>query len=207
MSPSVVERIQGRVIVLRGDDIDTDRIMPARFLKAVTFDGLEHSVFADDRQEAARAGHVHPFDEQARKDACVLLVGGNFGCGSSREHAPQALFRRGIRAIVGLSFAEIFFGNSVALGLPCLSVAASDGAALMNEAERDPHLECIVDLAALSVQLGTSTIPATLPETARVALRSGTWDVTSLLLDHYEEVEQVAAKLPYLHNFNGPTRS
>lgn len=201
MSQSAINQVRGRTIVLRGNDIDTDRIIPARFLKAVTFEGLEHSVFADDRQEAARAGHMHPFDDASRLDARVLLVDANFGCGSSREHAPQALFRRGIRAIVGLSFAEIFFGNSVALGLPCLVVTAADGAALMNEAERDPGAECVVDLAALTVQLGPIAARAGMPETARTALRSGTWNVTSLLLERYEEVERVAAGLPYLRDF------
>jgi 3-isopropylmalate/(R)-2-methylmalate dehydratase small subunit len=203
MSANAIDRVRGRVVVLRGDDIDTDRIIPARFLKAVTFEGLEASVFADDRQEAARAGRVHPFDDPARQDARILLVGANFGCGSSREHAPQALYRRGLRAIVGTSFAEIFFGNALAIGLPCLTAPAEALAALMDQADAHPDAECLVDLTALRVTVGGVGWAAALPASARGALLSGTWDMTSLLLDRYDEVERVASTLPYLRDFAG----
>ena len=201
MSGSAIARVQGRGIVLRGDDIDTDRIMPARFLKAVTFDGLERSVFADDRREASREGRVHPFDDPARREARVLFVNANFGCGSSREHAPQALHRRGLRAIVGTSFAEIFFGNAVAIGLPCLSAPADAIATLMDHAAAHPDAEWVVDVTSLRVSADELSVALAIPASARAALLSGTWDVTSLLLDRYDEVERVAARLPYGRNF------
>jgi 3-isopropylmalate/(R)-2-methylmalate dehydratase small subunit len=196
-----IEEVRGRVLVLRGDDIDTDRIIPARFLKVVTFEGLEAAVFADDRQEAARAGGVHPFDDPARAGARILLVNANFGCGSSREHAPQALLRRGLRAIVGVSFAEIFFGNAVAIGLPCLTVSPEDNATLMASADAHPQADCAVDLGALAVRLEGLQVEARMPETGRAALRSGAWDLTALLLAEYGQVERVASALPYLHDF------
>src|SRR6187402_2813025 len=118
--------VSGRGLPLRGDDLDTDRIMPARFLKAVTFEGLESHVFEDDRHEAANRGATHPFDDPSRRQARILIAGGNFGCGSSREHAPQALYRWGIRAIVAESFAEIFFGNSLMIGLACVTAPPSE---------------------------------------------------------------------------------
>ena len=201
MSASAITRVDGPAIVLRGDDVDTDRIVPARFLKAITFDGLEAACFADDRAEAARAGGVHPFDDPARRSARVLLVESNFGCGSSREHAPQALYRRGIRAIVGRSFAEIFFGNAVAIGLACVTVPADAGDALMRAAESDARAEAVVDLVAREVRLGAIRAPATMPDAARSSLTSGTWDVTGLLLAQYDEVERVAAQLEYLRDF------
>ena len=201
MSASAITRVAGPAIVLRGDDIDTDRIVPARFLKAVTFDGLEAACFADDRAEAARAGRLHPFDDPARVGARVLLVESNFGCGSSREHAPQALYRRGIRAVVGRSFAEIFFGNAVAIGLVCVTVPAEAGDALMRAAESDARAEAVIDLVAGDVRLGAIRAPAAMPDAARHSLTSGTWDVTGLLLANYDEVDQVASRLAYLRNF------
>jgi 3-isopropylmalate/(R)-2-methylmalate dehydratase small subunit len=201
MSASAIARVGGRGLVLRGDDIDTDRIIPARFLTAVTFDGLEASVLADDRREASREGRVHPFDDPARREARVLFVNANFGCGSSREHAPQALYRRGLRAIVGTSFAEIFFGNALAIGLPCLSAPAEAIATLMTHADAHPDLEWVVDVASLRVSADVVCVDVTIAATARAALLSGTWDVTSLLLDRYDEVERVAARLPYLRGF------
>jgi 3-isopropylmalate/(R)-2-methylmalate dehydratase small subunit len=201
MSASAIARVAGRGMVLRGDDIDTDRIMPARFLRAVTFDGLEASVFADDRQEASREGRVHPFDDPARREARVLFVNANFGCGSSREHAPQALYRRGLRAIVGTSFAEIFFGNAVAIGLPCLSAPAEAIATLITHADAHPDAEWVVDVASLRVSADAVSVDVTIAATARAALLSGTWDVTSLLLDRYDEVERVTSRLPYLMGF------
>jgi 3-isopropylmalate/(R)-2-methylmalate dehydratase small subunit len=201
MNESAIAQVHGRGLVLSGDDIDTDRIIPARFLKAVTFDGLEAFVLADDRQEAAREGRVHPFDDPARREARVLFVQANFGCGSSREHAPQALYRRGLRAIVGVSFAEIFFGNALAIGLPCLTAPAYAIATLMTYAAARPEAEWVVDVASLRVSADDVSVDVTIAATARAALLAGTWDVTSLLLDRYEEVERVASRLPYLRQF------
>ena len=200
MTASKVERAAGTSIVVSGNDIDTDRIMPARFLKAVTFEGLEAQVFKDDREQAAERGIVHPFDDPARKGARILIVGSNFGCGSSREHAPQALVRWGIRAVVGESFAEIFAGNSLMLGLPCVQVSHDDRARLSAVGE-DPRAEFVVDLGARTVTSGSVTAAISMPESSRDALMSGAWDATGLLLADYEQVQATATKLPYISNF------
>src|SRR6187401_863009 len=154
MSGSAVTRVGGRAIVVEGHDIDTDRIMPARFLKAITFEGLEAHLFEDDRLEASGRGRVHPFDDPQRVGAQVLVVGRNFGCGSSREHAPQAIARWGIRAVVGESFAEIFFGNSLIIGLPCATVTPEQIELLMAAVERDPSVACRVDLVTKTIAAG-----------------------------------------------------
>jgi 3-isopropylmalate/(R)-2-methylmalate dehydratase small subunit len=196
--PIRIERVQGRAVVVRGDDIDTDRIIPARFLKAVTFEGLDAHLFEDDRKEAAGRGHVHPMDEPGHRGARVLVVGANFGCGSSREHAPQAIARWGIKAIVGESFAEIFFGNALMIGLPCVTIDRADLDRLMALADAEPAIEWTIDLGASRLTAGDRSVSVTLPAAARSALRSGNWDATALLLDRYEEVERTAAGLPYL---------
>ncbi|NQW05106.1 MAG: 3-isopropylmalate dehydratase small subunit [Acidobacteria bacterium] len=193
---SVVERVAGRVVVLRGADVDTDRIMPARFLKAVTFEGLEQHLFADDRAANRARGDVHPLDEAAAGGAKILLVNSNFGCGSSREHAPQALFRWGFRAIVAESFAEIFAGNSLTIGLVCVTVPADVMATLM----QDAGVKVLtIDLRAQTLAVpGVALWPITLPEASRMAWLSGEWDATALLLADYDEVAKVDARLPYL---------
>ena len=201
MSSSKVTRVAGRAIVVPGNDIDTDRIMPARFLKAVTFEGLETHLFEDDRREATGRGLVHPFDDAARRGATVLLAGINFGCGSSREHAPQGLMRWGIRAVVAESFAEIFAGNSLMIGLPCVQVQAPDLAAL-RAAAQDPMAEFGVDLEARRVTTGGLSVDFTMPEPARQALRSGAWDGTGMLLADYGDVTATASRLPYITGFN-----
>jgi len=194
---SKVTRIAGRAVALRGDDIDTDRIMPARFLKAVTFTGLEANLFEDDRRALAEQGGLHPFDDPVRQDSAVLLVHANFGCGSSREHAPQAIRRRGIQAIIGESFAEIFAGNALMIGLACVATDRANLDALFAAADADHDLEFVVDLEAKTVRAGSLTVPISMPAPARAALLSGEWDATGLLLDRYDEVERVAARLPY----------
>ena len=196
--PVRISRVQGRAVAVHGDDIDTDRIIPARFLKAITFEGLETHLFEDDRREAAGRGLRHPIDDPARPGARVMVVGANFGCGSSREHAPQAIRRWGIRALVGESFAEIFFGNSVMIGLPCVTADRATIERLMGLADAEPGLEWIVDLAAGRVTAGDQSVPVTMPDAARSALQSGNWDATALLLERYDEVERTAARLPYV---------
>ena len=198
---SAVIRVSGPAMVLPGDEIDTDRIIPARFLKAVTFEGLERHAFEDDRRQATDRGLTHPFDDETRRHARVLLVGHNFGCGSSREHAPQALFRWGIRAIVGESFAEIFMGNALMLGLPCVSASRSDLERLRALATADPALEFVVDLETRRVMAGAESIGVRLPDPTRDALISGAWDATGLLLADYDEVRRTAASLPYIAGF------
>ncbi len=190
---SRIDRIRGTALPLRGDDVDTDRIIPARYLKAVTFEGLGEHAFEDDR--SALAG-THPFDDPRFSEATVLVVNRNFGCGSSREHAPQALYRRGLRAILGEGFSEIFFGNSVALGLPCLTVSHADALALQELVEREPATPLSVDLVSRLVTAGAFEAPASLPAPAREAFLTGHWDGLGPLLERFEEVRALAARLP-----------
>jgi len=198
---SAITRVDGRALPLPGDDIDTDRIIPARFLISVTFDGLEAHVFEDDRKARAGTASPHPFDAPTFAGASILLVNRNFGCGSSREHAPQALKRWGIRAIVGESYSEIFFGNSLALGLPCVIAAPEVARALQEAVRRELSLRVEVDLASKTVRAGSFASPVSLPDAVREAFLSGGWDATGLLLDRYEEIEAVAKKLPYVSGF------
>jgi 3-isopropylmalate/(R)-2-methylmalate dehydratase small subunit len=195
-------RIVGTAIPVRGNDIDTDRIIPARFLKCVTFDGLGAHAFEDDRAQLAAKGQTHTFDNPRFAGATVLLVNKNFGCGSSREHAPQAIMRwgKGIKAIVGESFAEIFFGNCVTLGVPCITVEEADIQKLMDAVETDPTTPVTVDVEALTVSAGSVTVKGTLAEGPRGAFLKGTWDSTAELLAAKDQIAATASRLPY---FNG----
>jgi len=196
MTQGHIVGVTGRALPMRGDNIDTDRIIPARFLKAVTFEGLETHLFEDDRSAPG-----HPFANAAYAGATVLLVNANFGCGSSREHAPQAIHRWGIRAIVGQSFSEIFFGNAVALGLPCVTAAPETMTVLMDAVEDDPAITIDVDLAQLAVTVGALRFPVSLPPAVQESFVTGQWDATGLLLERYEEVEAVGRRLPYVRGF------
>jgi len=198
MAIEKIQRIEGRGLPLPGDNIDTDRIIPARFLRSITFEGLEQHLFEDDRKQLAAAGSTHPVADGKYAGATILLVNANFGCGSSREHAPQAIRRYGIRAVVGESYSEIFFGNSVALGMPCVTADHSSLSALMQLVEADPAVQLAVDLETMRVSAGQRTFPIALPSTARESFLDGTWDATGLLLDRFEEVEAVAKRLPYV---------
>ena len=189
-----IERVSGTAVPVRGDNIDTDRIIPARFLRSVSFEGLEEHLFEDDRAQAAD----HPLSNARYAGASIMLVNANFGCGSSREHAPQAIRRRGIRAIVGESFSEIFFGNSVALGMPCVTAHRADVDALMRLVEQAPDTTLTIDLAGMLVRAGGRDAAVRLPAAARDSFRQGTWDATALLLDRFDEVENVARRLPYV---------
>lgn len=193
-----ITRIEGRGLPLAGANIDTDRIIPARFLRTVSFDGLEVHAFADDRAELAARGETHPFDDARFEGAAILVVNDNFGCGSSREHAPQALYRRGIRALVGESFSEIFFGNSVMLGMPCVTAAAGDIHELQAAIAASPQTSVVLDLPEGRLTAGGLTAAIHLPPNAREALVTGAWDATALLLERYEEVDAVASALPYV---------
>ncbi len=190
-------KITGRAVAVRGNDIDTDRIIPARYLRCVTFDGLGEHAFEDDRAQRKERGETHAFDDPRFAGAAVLLVNKNFGCGSSREHAPQALLRWGIRAIIGESFAEIFFGNSVVLGLPCAVVSETDAATLTAAAEADPNAELTVDVEAQTVAWPKGSVAATIPDGPRRQFLEGTWDTTSELLAAADQVRATAATLPY----------
>jgi len=201
VNPQAIVSVTGRGLPLAGDDIDTDRIMPARHLRAITFDGLEQHLFEDDRAHEARDGRRHPLDDPRFAGATVLVVNRNFGCGSSREHAPQAIVRWGIRAIVGESFSEIFFGNAVMLGLPAVTAAAADVTALQQAVDADPRLPVHVNLESMRVSAGTLDLAARLPAAARDALMTGRWDGLGLLLQDFEQVRRAAGALPYLREF------
>jgi len=192
---SQVLSISGRGIPLRGNDIDTDRIIPARFLRCVTFDGLGAEVFADDR---SHANGQHPFDQPEYQGATILVVNANFGCGSSREHAPQAIAHWGIRAIIGESFAEIFFGNCVAMGIPCVTAAAPTVKALQSRLAADPQTAMTVNLDAMQVQCGDFTAAIHMGDAPRMMLTSGTWDACGQLVSHADQVRQTASRLPYV---------
>ena len=193
-----IVRVSGRGLVLRGDDIDTDRIIPARFLKCVSFDALGEQAFADDRTELAGK---HPFDLEAHQGASILVVNDNFGCGSSREHAPQALMRWGIRAVIGVSFAEIFYGNCLALGIPCATAGVDEIRKLQDAVEADPAAEWTLDLESLTLSDGATTQALALAGGALDMLRSGQWDATGQLLARDAELTRTMAALPYLHGF------
>lgn len=193
--------IEGRGVAVAGHDIDTDRIIPARFLKAISFEGLEAHVFEDDRAQARQQGALHPFDQPAHQGATLLFVNRNFGCGSSREHAPQALKRWGIAVIVGESYSEIFFGNSLALGVPCLTVSSEEADWLIAQTDSNPQTTVRIDVPAQTITLGDRTIKATMPASAHEALVTGAWDATGLLLEDFASVKATAARLPYVSGF------
>lgn len=192
-----IEQVTGPGLPLLLDDIDTDRIIPARFLRCVSFDGLGEHAFEDDRKQDPN----HPFDKPEYRQAKVLVSGRNFGCGSSREHAPQSLMRWGIQAVVAESFAEIFFGNCTSLGIPAVCASRADLAKLSAAIEQQPDLPITVDLVALEVRYGDQRIPLTMPEGARSALSTGAWDFLGQLLENGPAIRQTAETLPYLHQF------
>ena len=192
---SQVKVVSGRGLPLTGDDIDTDRIIPARFLKCVTFDGLGEQVFADDR---AQLEGQHAFDQPQYQGAEILVVNRNFGCGSSREHAPQAIARWGIKALIGQSFAEIFFGNCVAMGVPCVTVTAEVAQQLQAAIAEQPQMPLTIDLETMTVTMSDFSAPVTLADGPRQMFTGGTWDATGQLVSQAEAIKATAAKLPYV---------
>ena len=202
---SEIKQVGGRAVVVRGHDIDTDRIVPARYLKEITFSRMGEYPFIDERHDADGNTVEHPFNEARFQGAEILVVNRNFGCGSSREHAPQALYRWGIRAVVGESFGPIFAGSSVLLGMPTVMASPEDVGRLMTLVESDPQVELTVDLDARKVRLPDgSDIDIDISEGHRNALTTGTWDSTALLLGNMDEVAQTSEKLPYTRNFEAP---
>ena len=196
---NAIESVSGTGIPLLADDIDTDRIIPARFLRCVSFDGIGEHAFEDDRQQDPG----HPFNDPRYQNASILVAGRNFGCGSSREHAPQSLMRWGIQAIVAESYAEIFFGNCTSLGIPAVSASREDLQQLCAAIESSPTVEITVDLKQGVANCGELQINCTLPESARDALVSGRWDFLAQLLENTAAIKDRMETLPYLTGFAG----
>ncbi len=199
MALAKIERVVGRGVHVAGEDIDTDRIIPARFLKCVTFDGLGEHLFKDVRfrEDGSKTGH--PLDDPRFAGASILVVDRNFGCGSSREHAPQSIAKRGFKAIVAESFAEIFFGNSIALGIPCVSLARADLDQLAKRVESRPDTVLTVDLVEGVVRAGDDLgWPLGIKPGASEALQKGLWDPIGQLLEAKDQIRSVAASLPYM---------
>jgi len=192
-----IESIAGTCIPLVLDDIDTDRIIPARYLRCVTFDGLGEHAFEDDRKQDPE----HPFDKPQYQNASVLLGGRNFGCGSSREHAPQSLIRWGIKVIIAESYAEIFFGNCTGLGVPAVCASRETLEALDQTIQNQPEQELTVDLLTMKIKCGDQQFDCTLPDNARAALTSGTYDFLAQLLQSESEIKEQAAGVPYFSSF------
>jgi len=194
---SAITNVTGRGLPVRGNDLDTDRIMPARFLRVVTFEGLERHVFEDDRA----ANPAHPFNDPRYAGASILVVNSNFGCGSSREHAPQGLARYGIKAIIGESFSEIFLGNAAVLGMPCFTADRASVEALQSAIERAPATTIAANVDTGAVMAGDLKIAASMPAALRDAFLTGQWNPTAMLLDDFEAVQAVSKKLPYISGF------
>ena len=196
-----ITNIEGRAVTIRGNDIDTDRIIPARYLKEVSFARMGEYPFFDERFDASGNLKPHPLNDPKYQGASLLFVNKNFGCGSSREHAPQALYRWGINAIIGESFAAIFAGNCTMMGVPTVTVTPRDIENLMQAVENDSRITFSLDLQAKAISFGEHKIAVDLPETYRSALASGSWDSTAMLRANLNEVKKIATKLPYMNNF------
>lgn len=191
----------GRAIPMPGSDIDTDRIIPARYLKALTFSELGRYPFHDERFDAGGRPRAHPFNREACRGAAILLVNSNFGCGSSREHAPQALNRWGIRALVGVSFAEIFAGNCEMLGMPAACAPADEVAKLQAAADADPRAEFRIDLDRMEIRGAGLGVSLEMPGNRRRALLEGHWDSTGVLVANAGKVREVCERLPYVRGY------
>lgn len=198
MALDKITEVKGQGVYVAGDEIDTDRIIPARFMKCVTFDGLGEYLFYDVRKNEDGSDKEHPLNDATYKNASILLSGANFGCGSSREHAPQALYRYGFRGIIAESYAEIFFGNCVNLGIPCFIATKEDIAAVTAAVQADPSLEITLDIVNETIVYGEKSVSAVVRDTAKKALTEGKWDAIGELREAESEIAQVADALVYL---------
>ena len=198
MALAKITSITGRAVYVPGNDIDTDRIIPARFMKCVTFDGLGEFLFYDVRKNADGTDKPHPLNEARFKGATILFSGANFGCGSSREHAPQALQKYGFRAVIAENFAEIFFGNCTTLGIPCATASRADIAKIAAAVEANPQTEVVLDVDQQQIRFAGQSVPAAVRATDRDALINGRWDAIGELIDGIPSVKTTAIKLPYL---------
>jgi 3-isopropylmalate/(R)-2-methylmalate dehydratase small subunit len=198
MALEKITRVAGRAVNVPGNDIDTDRIIPARFMKCVTFDGLGEFLFYDMRKNADGSDKPHPLNDPRFKGASILLSGMNFGCGSSREHAPQALQKYGIRAVIAEGFAEIFYGNSATLGMPCVIASRADIEQIAAAVQADPQVEVAIDLVNQKIVFAGKSVAGSIRESARDALVNGRWDPIGELIEGAGAAAQVAARLPYM---------
>jgi len=196
MSLSPIKKVTGRAVPVEGDDIDTDRIIPARYMRCVTFDGLGEFLFRDIRQTPEGKSTNHPIDQAQFKGATILVSGMNFGCGSSREHAPQAIVRAGFKAVIAGNFAEIFFGNSTTLGLPCVTAKKEDLEALTQLIKKEPTTEVQIDLEKLNVTAGKLSFSVGMKASAQQGLLSGRYDAIADLLANLPKVKELAKQLP-----------
>ena len=198
MALAKITSVTGRAVNVHGNDIDTDRIIPARFMKCVTFDGLGEFLFNDVRKQLDGTLKEHPLNEARFTGATILLSGANFGCGSSREHAPQAIAKYGFKAIIAENFAEIFFGNSTTLGMPCVTASREDIAKIADAVEANPLAEVVIDLVKLEARVGGLTVKIEQRESARDSLVNGRWDTIGELIDGKSDVQATAGKLSYM---------
>jgi 3-isopropylmalate/(R)-2-methylmalate dehydratase small subunit len=195
-NPAAITAVQGTAIPLPGNDIDTDRIIPARYLRSVTFEGLGSEVFKDERFNDDGSAKEHPFNDDRYKGAKLLIVGRNFGCGSSREHAPQAIMRFGIKAIVGVSFAEIFAGNCTSIGIPVCTADKQTIDELQKLVQDDPEIAFDLDLKAQTLSFGEKNISIDINPAVRTALLGGTWNTLDELLQNEAAIDEVHRRLP-----------
>ena len=198
MALEKITKVSGRGVYVPGHDIDTDRIIPARFMKCVTFDGLGEYLFYDVRHNDADEKIDHPLNDERYAGSSVLMSGSNFGCGSSREHAPQAIYRGGFRAVIAESFAEIFFGNCTTLGIPCAAASRADIEAIAAAVEADPQVEVTIDVENQQIRCGDQSYPFSMPESAQDALTNGRWDPIGALLEGEDQVAETAGALSYM---------
>ncbi len=198
MALEKITQVSGKGVYVAGNEIDTDRIIPARFMKCVTFDGLGEYLFYDVRKNEDGSDKAHPLNDPRFREATILLSGENFGCGSSREHAPQAIYRYGFRGIIAESYAEIFFGNCTTLGIPCFCAAKEDVQTIAAAIEAEPGLEIVLDVENERIRFGDQSVTAVVRDTARKALTEGKWDMIGELKESESEVANVAARLPYM---------
>lgn len=196
-----ITHIQGTGIVIRGNDIDTDQIIPARYMTVITFDGIEKFAFFDVRYKSDGSLKNHPFNDSKFKNATIMIVNSNFGCGSSREHAPQTIMRHGIQAILGESFAEIFAGNCTTLGVPVIILSKSEIAEIQNLVENYPETSIEIDLIHSTINIGQFNFISKIPSQIQHTLTQGTWDTTDVLLSHNTEIEKIYNQLPYIKKF------
>jgi len=198
MALDKITRVAGRAVNVPGNDIDTDRIIPARFMKCVTFDGLGEFLFYDVRRNADGSEKPHPLNEPRFTGASILLSGMNFGCGSSREHAPQALQKHGIRAVIAEGFAEIFLGNSTTLGMPCVTASREDIARIAAAVDKEPKAEVVIDLVGKKATFAGQTAAIVIRESVRDALVNGRWDPIGELIDGAPDAAKIASGLQYM---------